>query len=110
LFTFDQDLNDFLVDYEINQPIKKKELSLIIERYFEAYGARKTAEMLDNMKDLGYYFSTKSGTTISAGDVVAYKKKYSEFDEADAKVAQITEFYNNGMLTASEKKTRVIQV
>ncbi|AVP49517.1 DNA-directed RNA polymerase subunit beta' [Williamsoniiplasma luminosum] len=110
LLPFSTDINEFIKTYEVNQPIKKKELSLIIEKYFGIYGARKTAEMLDNMKDLGYLFSTKSGVTISAGDVVAYTAKYDEFEAADEKVAQITDFYHKGMLTATEKKIRVIEV
>lgn len=110
LFSFDININELLIDYKLNGNLKKKELSLIIEKYFEKYGSRKTAQMLDNMKDIGYYFSTKSGTTISAGDVVAYTDKYKEFEEADVKVAKITEFYNEGMLTVKEKKQRVIQV
>jgi DNA-directed RNA polymerase subunit beta' len=66
--------------------------------------------MLDNMKDLGYKFSTKSGTTISAGDVVAYTDKYESFKVADEKVEQINEFYQMGMLTENEKRQRVIKV
>ncbi|QGS51494.1 DNA-directed RNA polymerase subunit beta' [Spiroplasma tabanidicola] len=97
-------------DYEIQQPIKKKELSLIIEKYFKTYGAQKTARMLDNMKDLGFHFSSKSGTTISAADVVAFEEKHDEFKIADEKVHQITEFYNMGMLTKAEKKRRVISI
>lgn len=110
IYNFNQNINDVINNVEIQQPIKKKELSIIIERYFQTYGARKTAEMLDKMKDLGFHFSTKSGTTISAGDVVAFTHKYDEFKEADAKVEQITEYYNMGMLTASEKKRRIIEV
>ncbi|ATZ19060.1 DNA-directed RNA polymerase subunit beta' [Williamsoniiplasma somnilux] len=110
ILPFSKDINEFIKAYKITQPIKKKELSTIIERYFAEYKARLTAEMLDNMKDLGYKFSTKSGTTISAGDVVAYTKKYEEFKDADKKVQEISEFYNMGMLTANEKKRRVIDV
>ncbi|ATZ16681.1 DNA-directed RNA polymerase subunit beta' [Entomoplasma freundtii] len=110
LFDFSEDIVDAIEHHEISQPMKNSELSLIIEKYFEKYGSRKTAQMLDNMKDVGYYFSTKSGTTISAGDVVAYTKKYDEFKEADKKVNEITDFYNQGMLTANEKKQRVIGV
>ncbi|AOG60011.1 DNA-directed RNA polymerase subunit beta' [Spiroplasma helicoides] len=97
-------------DYEIQQPIKKKELSLIIERYFKTYGAQKTAQMLDNMKNLGFKFSSKSGTTISAADVVAFEEKNEEFKIADEKVSQINEYYEQGMLTKSEKKRRVIAI
>ncbi|AUF83877.1 DNA-directed RNA polymerase subunit beta' [Mesoplasma syrphidae] len=110
IFDFGIDINEVIAKTNIQQPIKKKELSLIIEKYFNEYGSRKTAEMLDNMKDLGFLFSTKSGTTISAGDVVAFTHKYDEFQAADKKVAQITEFYHMGMLTANEKKRRVIEV
>ncbi|AGR40745.1 DNA-directed RNA polymerase subunit beta' [Spiroplasma taiwanense] len=118
----EKEVKNFLVDantdirkyieeeYKIQQPIKKKELSLIIERYFKIFGAQKTAQMLDNMKDLGFKFSSKSGTTISAADVVAYTEKFEEFKVADERVAKITEFYNMGMLTKTEKKRRVINV
>lgn len=41
---------------------------------------------------------------------MAYTAKYDEFDEADEKVAKITEYYNQGMLTAAEKKIRIIEV
>lgn len=110
LFDFDVDIRQAIKDRPQLAPIKKKELSLIIEKYFEKYGSRNTAQMLDNMKDNGYLYSTKSGTTISAGDVVAFTKKYEEFKAADKKVAEITKFYDSGMLTASEKKKRIIQV
>jgi len=103
-------ITEFIEKHEIQQPIKKKDLSKIIERYFKEHGARNTAEMLDNMKDLGYKFSTKSGTTISAGDVVAYTNKYEEFKVADKKVDEINRFYNMGMLTEAEKRQRVIKV
>jgi len=97
-------------EYKIQQPIKKKDLSLIIERYFKTYGAQKTAQMLDNMKDIGFKYSSISGTTISAVDVVAYKEKYEEFVEADQKVLKINEFFQTGMLTQSEKKRKIIQI
>jgi len=110
LVTPDKPITEFIKNHEISQPIKKKELSKIIERYFKKHGARNTAEMLDNMKDLGYKYSTKSGTTISAVDIVAYKGKYNSFKEADKKVEQINDFYSQGMLTEEEKRQQVIKV
>lgn len=96
--------------YEIQQQIKKKELSAIILRYFNENGSELTSVMLDNMKDQGFKFSTLSGTTISAGDAVTYSKKFEAFKVADKKVAEITEYYSLGMLTRREKKRRVIDV
>ncbi|KAF5274346.1 hypothetical protein FQR65_LT17017 [Abscondita terminalis] len=120
--TPETEIDKFLVDtnvniseyiqnnHEIQRPIRNEDLSLIIQKYFKLYGAQNTAQMLDNMKDLGFKYSSKSGTTISALDVVAYKGKEEEFKIADEKVRQITEFYNSGMLTAVEKKRLVIGV
>ncbi|WP_338969960.1 DNA-directed RNA polymerase subunit beta' [Spiroplasma endosymbiont of Labia minor] len=110
VFAENENINDVIAKHEILQPIKKKELSAIIYRYFRENDSQKTAQMLDNMKNLGFWYSWKSGTTISAGDVVAFKDKYDKFKEADKKVSEINRFYDLGMLTQQEKKRRVINV
>jgi len=103
--TAEQAIEKYLVDTDkpISEFIKNHEI-------IKTYGARKTAQMLDNMKDLGYKFSTKSGTTISAGDVVAYKGKYESFKDADKRVEEINDYYQMGMLTENEKRQQVIKV
>lgn len=103
-------LVEYLEKWEVNPPFKKKDLSNIIDRYFKLYGANKTAEMLDNMKNLGFKYSGKSGVTVSAGDVKVYDKKQEEFKEADNKVKEINEYFKMGMLTGREKQHRIINV
>lgn len=103
-------LNEYLDNWIINQPFKKRDLSNIIDRYFKYYGANKTAEMLDNMKNLGFKYSGKSGVTVSAGDVKVYDKKQEEFKAADKKVKEINEYFKMGMLTNREKQYRIINV
>ncbi|PPE04721.1 DNA-directed RNA polymerase subunit beta' [Entomoplasma ellychniae] len=110
IFDFSKEITKVIAKHEIIPPINKKGLSLIIEKYFNTYGSRKTAEMLDKMKDLGFKYSTKSGTTISAGDIVVFTNKYEEFKEADKKISQINNYFKQGLLTQSEKKQRVIKV
>ncbi|PPE06742.1 DNA-directed RNA polymerase subunit beta' [Mesoplasma corruscae] len=110
IFDFSKEITKVIAKHEIIPPINKKGLSLIIEKYFNTYGSRKTAEMLDKMKDLGFKYSTKSGTTISAGDIVVFTNKYEEFKEADEKISQINNYFKQGLLTQSEKKQRVIKV
>lgn len=106
----DVDLNEYLTTWEVNLPFKKKDLSNIIDRYFKLYGANKTAEMLDNMKNLGFKYSGKSGVTVSAADVKVYDKKQEEFKKADLKVKEINDYFKLGMLTAREKQHRIITV
>lgn len=103
-------INEYIKDWKINAPFKNRDLSNIIHRHFKLYGAEKTAEMLDNMKNLGFKYSGKSGTTISASDVKVYEKKHEAYLVADAKVKKINEFYKLGMLTSREKHNRIINV
>ncbi|AGM25644.1 DNA-directed RNA polymerase subunit beta' [Spiroplasma syrphidicola EA-1] len=110
LINDDVDLNEYLTTWEVNLPFKKKDLSNIIDRYFKLYGANKTAEMLDNMKNLGFKYSGKSGVTVSAADVKVYDKKQEEFKKADLKVKEINDYFKLGMLTAREKQHRIITV
>ncbi|RUO86753.1 DNA-directed RNA polymerase subunit beta' [Spiroplasma endosymbiont of Megaselia nigra] len=103
-------LVEYLSSWKVNPPFKKKDLSNIIDRYFKQYGANKTAEMLDNMKNLGFKYSGKSGVTVSAGDVKVYDKKQEEFKAADQKVKEINDYFKMGMLTSREKQHRIIIV
>jgi DNA-directed RNA polymerase subunit beta' len=66
--------------------------------------------MLDNMKNLGFKYSGKSGVTVSAGDVKVYDKKHEEFKAADQKVKEINNYFKMGMLTSREKQHRIISV
>lgn len=110
-----EDLVDFNVDFrelvkarKIADPFKKKTLADIIYKYFKRYGTQSTAEMLDKMKNLGFKFSTVSGTTISAGDIISYEQKAKLFKEADDYVKKIYQFYRDGMLTDRERHYHII--
>lgn len=96
--------------HQLFEPFKSKDLSFIIMSFFEKYGSEKTAKMLDNIKDLGFKFSTKSGTTIAASDIKIFDKKYEYFEVANHKVNEINEYYNLGLLTTQEKHTRIVKI
>ncbi|XHK03829.1 DNA-directed RNA polymerase subunit beta' [Spiroplasma endosymbiont of Anurida maritima] len=110
LVSFDTNIQEYIETLDINLPFRKKDLSSIIDRYFKLFGANKTAEMLDNMKNVGFKFSGKSGVTISAGDVKVFDQKKESFEAADNRVHEINEFYNEGLLTLREKKRKVVDV
>ncbi|MDQ7983062.1 MAG: DNA-directed RNA polymerase subunit beta' [Spiroplasma sp.] len=108
LVDFTVDFREFIKNRKIADPFKKKTLADIIHKYFKRYGTQSTAEMLDKMKDLGFKFSTISGTTISAGDIISYEQKAKLFNEADDYVKQIYQFYKDGMLTDRERHYHII--
>ncbi len=96
--------------YKLLEPFKSKDLSNIIVSFFKRYGSHKTAKMLDNIKDLGFKYSTISGVTIAASDIKTYDEKFKLFKEADNKVEKINEYYNDGLLTTKEKHMRIIKI
>ena len=64
----------------LGQPAKKKTLSIIISEVFKQCKLAETSLTLDKMKDLGFYYSTIAGVTISAFDVRILEKKYQLID------------------------------
>ncbi len=94
---------------EIVSPFKKKFLSLIIAEIFAQYKINETSKMLDKMKNIGFKYSTISGITVAASDIEVYSKKREVLAKHDKKVDEITELYNLGMLTDSERKNLVIE-
>lgn len=104
-----EDIRKFIASREAISPFKKSSLSNIITKFFKKYGTQKTAEMLDNMKNLGFKFSTISGITISAQDMKAYEGKKEYFIEADKYIAEVQEFYRLGMMTEREKHKLIVE-
>ena len=88
-------------------PFKKKYLGQIIAEVFKKYKVTETSKMLDRLKDLGFYYSTLSGITISASDIQVYSKKQDRLAKAEALVQKLNELFDLGLLTNEERKKRV---
>ncbi len=88
-------------------PFKKKYLARIIAEVFKRFQITETSKMLDKLKDLGFYYSTISGITISASDVKIYKDKEELINKADKKIDQIKEMFEMGLLTDKERSKLV---
>ncbi len=96
--------------YKINQPFKKSTLSKIIAEIFKKHSLIETSSILDKMKDIGFKYSTISGSTISIGDIERYDYKHELFGEAQKRIEQIQDVYKQGMLTNSERHSHVVKV
>ncbi len=105
-----QDYFQKLSSDDIPQPFKKGFLSKIIGQVFKLYEITETSKMLDDLKDLGFKYSTISGITVSIADMNVYPKKDIILQQANNQVNEIFEQYDLGMLTDNERKTLVIQV
>ena len=90
--------------------VGKKQLSKIVEKCFKLRGTSPTAIMLDNVKALGYKYSTISGLTTSVFDMNIPQEKKSILEAAELKVIAIEDNYNEGFLTENERYKSVIDV
>ena len=97
-------------NHQVIQPFKKNTLSKIISLLYKISSLSKTSEILDKLKDIGFKYSTMSGTTISIGDIKTTNHKYELFKEIDKKVEKIEKVYKEGLLTNNERYRRVINL
>ena len=91
------------------KPFVKGTLEKIIAQVFKRYKTTETSTMLDKMKDLGFYYSTIAGITVSMADVRLSKKKPEIVAETQTMVDKINKQYKRGLITEEERFTKVIE-
>ncbi len=96
------------LDLEVSFLVTKKELGKIIDKSIHKHGFTKTAELLDNLKALGYKYSTKGAITISVSDMVIPQEKYELIKKSEKVVADIEKKYQRGSITDEERYRIVI--
>ena len=92
----------------INKVMNKKALNQLLSQVYLEWGGAKTAELANNLKNLGYKYATKSGTTISIKDLEVPKEKGKLLKEAQEEIARSTRRYLKGEITEVERYTKVI--
>ncbi|NLM09901.1 MAG: DNA-directed RNA polymerase subunit beta' [Clostridiaceae bacterium] len=97
-----------MFNLEVDTLVGKKELGRIIERCISVNGANKTAIVLDEIKKLGFKYSTKGAVTIGVSDMIIPEIKQRYLEETDKKVEMITKQYRRGLITEEERKNAVI--
>ena len=105
-----RDTEDQMFGLEINKVVKKKELGQLIDRCIKKHGAAVCANMLDDIKEMGYKYSTKASFSISVYDMTIPEEKKGFIAEAQKEVDKINQFYQDGWLTNDERYNNVIKV
>ena len=105
-----RETEDDMFELEIQTVVKKKELGQMIDRCIKKHGSAVCAEMLDNVKEMGYKYSTKASFSISVYDMTIPAEKKGYIEEAQKKVDAINENFQEGLLTNDERYNNVIKV
>ncbi len=103
-----QEDSDFLL--EVDFLVGKKQLGKIVDFCYRKHGETKTAAMLDEIKRLGFHYSTVGAITISVSDIVIPEAKAQYIQKAEEKVVEIEKKFKRGFLTNKERKENVIKV
>ena len=92
----------------INEQVNKKSINKLLAQVYLEFGGAKTANLADNLKNLGYRYATKSGTTISIADLSVPADKKELLNDAEREIEKSTRRYLKGDITEVERYTKVI--
>ena len=95
---------------EIEKTVGKKQLKPILDKCINTHGATKTAEVLDDVKAIGYKFSTRGAISVSISDMKVPDEKKDILDDAQKRVDEITKRFRRGMGTEEERYQPVVNV
>ncbi|MDY3658910.1 MAG: DNA-directed RNA polymerase subunit beta' [Eubacteriales bacterium] len=88
---------------EVNQVVKKGELSKILDMAFRNLGTTETSKMVDKIKATGFKYSTLGCMTINVYDMIVPREKDEIIEEANKKVLENDKFLARGLITEDEK-------
>ncbi len=94
---------------EVDFHVGKKGLKQILEKVINTHGATKTAEVLDNIKSMGYKYSTRAAMTVSISDMTVPPEKPELIKKAQDTVDKITRNYKRGKSTEKERYKEVVE-
>ena len=105
----DRTNDDSVLDFEVDFHVGKKGLKKILEKVINTHGATKTAEVLDNIKAMGYKYSTRAAMTVSVSDMTVPAQKKQLIQDAEATVEAINKNFRRGFSTEEERYKEVVE-
>ncbi|MDO5538815.1 MAG: DNA-directed RNA polymerase subunit beta' [Eubacteriales bacterium] len=94
---------------EVDFHVGKKGLKQILEKVINTHGSTKTAEVLDDIKAMGYKYSTRAAMTVSISDMTVPPEKPELIAKAQDTVDRITKNYKRGLITEEERYKEVVE-
>ena len=95
---------------QVNKPLNSKDISDLINTSYRYSGLKATVILSDKIKNLGYDYSTISGSSICVEDCVIPDNKESIISQAQNEVKEIEAQYSSGLVTQGEKYNKVIDI
>ena len=106
----DRTKKENLLKLEIDFPVKKKELGIIIDRCISKHGITKTSVVLDDIKSNGYKYSTQAAVTVSVSDIEIPENKPVILEEANQEAEKVIKNYKRGLISNDERYNEIIKI
>ena len=94
----------------INKPLKKKEISKLINAAFRRCGLRETVIFADRLMNAGFGIATRAGLSIAVDDMLVPRVKHDLIEEAEKEVKEIESQYTSGLVTGGERYNKVVDI
>ncbi|NYT58453.1 DNA-directed RNA polymerase subunit beta' [Alcaligenaceae bacterium] len=94
----------------LNRPLKKKEISRLINQSFRRCGLRATVIFADKLMQSGFKLATRGGISIAMGDMLIPSVKEDILAQASAEVKEIDKQYSSGLVTSQERYNNVVDI
>ncbi len=101
---------DFVPEELWNRIMKKKDIGNLVDHIYKEADTYATAEILDNLKDLGFKYSTQAGISISIADIIIPEDKESVVKASKEKVVEIQNQFSSGLLTEQERYNKIVDI
>jgi DNA-directed RNA polymerase subunit beta' len=94
----------------INGQLKKKGLQNLVAFSFMRLGHHATVELLDNLKEIGFGYATRSGLSLASSDMIIPEAKQERLDSAYQEVDEVEKQRSSGLITAGERHNKIIDI
>jgi DNA-directed RNA polymerase subunit beta' len=94
----------------IDKPLKKKEISKLIDESFRRCGLKETVIFADKLMQSGFTLATRGGISIAVGDMLVPPQKGAIIDSAETEVKEIERQYTSGLVTVGERYNKVVDI
>ncbi len=99
-----------MLDLEINELVAKGLLTEIVDRTYRRHGNAQCAVVLDNIKSLGFKYSTKGAVTISVSDIEIPQEKAKLLEAAEERVSEVETAFRDGLISEEERYSHVVTI
>ena len=97
----------------VNRVLDKGDVQRLVNQTYQVLGGDRQAEVVafvDDIKDIGFKYATRSGVSIAISDIVVPSEKAAILTAADAKVQEVERQFRRGLFTEEEREARTIEI